>query len=265
MEKIFINACRNNNIKYITVMMNKYINCIYFISKINNVLVDTVHTKVNISYIIDRTNKNNDNIKLQLRKLALKQAVLLGDMKIVKCLFEYQYNEILMYDNEKLLTYSVEKGHIKIIKYILDCNRNSTDIINIHINNDYLFFVACQYKYVDTMNCLIEYSEKINKKYDINYRDYYFITCPNICLICKNCKKYDAIRYILYLKKHNYNNCAFEIPARSECFNYKYINMNYIINKITNVCIYNNIIIYVKCLDTIPNKYSQYCLFIKKI
>jgi len=267
MEEIFKKACEDRNIHYVQNMMSMYIDVINYTTNNENESNNIVYTKneIDINSIIDRTNKNKDNTKLQIKKNAFENAIHDGDINIVKCLFENkkQYGEVNILDNQSILYWSCIKGYIDIIKYIVDYNWTTTDKLDISFDDDYIFLVACIYSNIDIMIYLIKYGEKINKKINLSYRDYYRIIIPTKNMIYTEYDTYTKLKYILYLTKHNYGKCTSNKISCDVLFNCKYIDTNSIVYSTQNVVIYNNIQIYCGDNKLIPVEYINYCLFIK--
>jgi len=257
MEELFIKACKVKDIQYVKYWLDMYIANINYIKRENEQydIIDNIDD-IDSYDIINKINKNIYDIKLQIRTEALKNAVRDGNIEVVKCLLENKnrYTEVEIFDNKKILCSLCYNGHLEIIKYILQNNKH---IDNISWDNGYILFVAYHFEYIDIVKYLIEYSEEVNIKFHLNSRDYYRLV---------NSYNYNLVKYILYLRKHNYNSnydkYKYNIPAYIELFNCKYININFSIDKSKYTCIYNNIIMYILRGESIPNKYYEYCIFI---
>ena len=251
MEEIFRKACKDKNWQYLLNMMKLYIDNIKYITKGKHILTKIIFGKDirRIYSIIDRTNRNMDYIRLQVKTSAFLDAILSGDIEVVKCLLERieYYNKVIFFNNRQILCYACEQGHVEIVKYILNYSINTSDTIYLDIDNDYCFYIACNIENIDIMKYLIEYSERMNRKINLNYRDYYRIILPIKYDYdeYRRERKYKALKYMLYLRKHNNDKCKCDIIACSELFNCKFINNIHNVNIYDNICIFNNTIIHI--------------------
>ena len=257
MEEIFIKACRNKNKQYIKDMMNMYIEIINDIETQQNIENTWIHRNddIMINLIIDII--NSTCIKLVINNNAFINAINCRDVEVIKCLLENkaQYNEVKIPDIYDIIELSCEKNSSEIVKYILHYYEKTDTKINIHRDDDFTFMVACEQKQLDIMRYIIEYSEKINERFELNYRNYFWITRS----YGRDYYDNKALRYIYFLRKHNYDTGTHEIHSCCDLFNYKYI-YNY---STEYNCVFNNIMDCVNKNQSVPFNYINYCLFIK--
>jgi len=251
MDEILRKACKENNTQYVSYIIDAYIDGIYYISNRNNTLNNLMYLKycMDINSIIVEINTHIDNIIIKLKKSALVNAITKGDSEIVKCLIKNinKYSELNTLNNNMILYNSCGKGHLEIVKNILTYCWNIKSNINIYSDNEYILHVVCYNGHIDIMKYLIEYSEKLNKKFNLNYRDYYRMAIQI---------KSDISKYILYLRKHNYDKWIYDLISHSELFNCKFIDI------ICTGYICNNILVYIIGDRLIESKYVDYCLFV---
>jgi len=288
MEEIFRKACKNEDIKYVKLMLKEYIRSIY-----GTETTKFIKNDITLQKLILYTNKiDSNNINLQIHKFnALSYAHHIGDIDVFMCLVENKekYNCDITNNICDFLYDSCINQHIEIVKYILNYSIRTNNIININILIKYhkLCFTALTYIYasINILKCLIEYCEKINDKYDIFYIDtqYYRELKFNHITIYnyknKLNKYYSILQYCIYLKKHNYNKKNDYVSAINFMIVSKYINNNKNIStylnsddigiykcnyiRVLNMYISNNIL----RVDTnlIYYRYIEYSFCIKRI
>jgi len=182
-EDIFIKACKNNNIKRVKLILNKYKH------NLNYLLSDT-------QFILKILHVNNASV---LKYLIDKQKV-------------YNYNINICYD--QILYYVCIIGNTEALKYLLNYYETINYEIDIWNGDNNLFRLACCYPYIDIIKYLIEYSEKKNNRFDMQYFDTYINVTYG-----KN--RSNMLKYVKYLIKHNYKLKTSCIHPYIELFVYK--------------------------------------------
>jgi len=124
-----------------------------------------------------------------------------GNLEIVKCILDTvnkseQYIDI--YEYERGYINACAYNHIDIVVYLIEYaeqykyNIDIQQCINI-LSNDYTMTIK-----KEIIQYIIEYSEKINNRINIYIDKSYFYSH-------KITTKFDTIKYLMYLYKHNYN------------------------------------------------------------
>jgi len=153
-----------------------------------------------------------------------------GDIDKIKTEIE-NINTNIDYFYSKLFEYACRYNFLDLLKYLFEhCikyNKIITDR-NVYIN---VFDLICCHSEKKIIKCLIEYSEKINKRIDIDSSRLHFTMVLNVI---------DVLEYLIYLVHHNYrtNICDYAGSIYINKLN-TFIICKHVIT-CENICIINN-------------------------
>jgi hypothetical protein len=143
-----------------------------------------------------------------------------------------------------LIVITCKKLKLDFLKYIFEYCDSINYKIDIHMNDDSMFKLACIYNSLEMVKYLYELSVNINKPFEINEEIYY--------LCFKNFESnIETIKYILKISKNLNidNNIAFEINCNIIvlCGSENYDKIIYLIDKTNNLDKYLEIAINSRC------------------
>ena len=154
-----------------------------------------------------------------------KKACKSGNITQVKLLIE-NYNIDIHADVEYAFRVTCEKGHLKIVKYLISLDQN----INIHAEDEYAFKQACHNNYLD----LVKYLISLNQNIDIHNDDEYAfrIACAN--------GQFELVKYLISLNQNINIHANDEQAFRYACYYGNLELVKYLISLDENINIYTD-------------------------